>query len=308
MEQAKRTIKSKGAKKRELKTLVQGLLFTSPVIIGIIVFTYVPAVTAAVYSFFRYDGFSEMEFIGFKNYIDIFTRDPETAKVFFNTFIYAVISVPLSLLLGYLLALLVNNKLHGISGFRMLYYLPVIIPGVAAGILWRDIFNSEYGIMNRIFGLFGAHSQFFESASSSMATLIFTSVWSMGGGMIIWLAAFKNIPTELYESAKIDGANAFRRLISITLPMSTPMIFYNLVLSVIGSLQIFSTFIIAGGSGGRGVDNSLYFIAVKIYNDAFTRAGRMGYASALGIILFLVIAVLTAIMFKMNKWVHYLED
>ncbi|MDR1092733.1 MAG: sugar ABC transporter permease [Clostridiales bacterium] len=299
--------KRKRVAKRETVRRLQGVLFTLPVIVGIVVFSYIPAVQAFIYSLFKYDGFKTAQYIGFKNYADLFSVDRETGKVFLNTFLYAFVSVPLSLVLGYLVALLVNNKLRGVSAFRTLFYLPVIIPGVAAAVLWRDLFNSEFGVINRIFGAFGAHSLFFESEKTALATLLFTGVWGVGGSMIIWLAAFKNIPAELYESAKIDGANAFTRVVKITLPLSTPMIFYNLVLSVIGSLQVFNTFIIAGGSGGRGPENSLYFIALKIYNDAFTRGGRMGYASALGMALFAVIGLLILLVFKTNKWVTYTE-
>jgi multiple sugar transport system permease protein len=250
-----------------------------------------------------------MDPVGFKNYARVFATDRETGKVFLNTFLFAAINVPLGLVLGYLVALLVNNKVKGVSVFRMLFYLPVVIPGVAGGILWRDIFNSEYGVMNQIFTALGLPaSRFFEVPETAMATLIFTTVWGVGGGMIIWLAAFKNIPATLYEAAKIDGAGRFRQLLAITLPLSTPMIFYNLITGVIGSLQIFSTFIIAGGSNGKGPDDSMYFIAVKIYNEAFNSgAFRFGYASALGWVLFVIIGILTAVIFRSSKWVYYAE-
>ena len=148
--------------------------------------------------------------------------------MFANTFIYAAITVPLGLLLGYALALLANSKVPGISVFRVLFYLPVIIPAVAAGVLWKDIFSPAYGIFNQIIGVFGLHSMFFESAKSALPTLILTTVWSTGGSMVVWLASFKNIPQGLYEAARLDGASRFKQLLFITIPMSTPMIFYNL--------------------------------------------------------------------------------
>ena len=290
------------------KAYLTGFLFTLPVLVGIIIFAYIPAIQAFYYSFFKYDGLYLMEPIGFQNYVRFFTLDRDSAVIFLNTAVYTLINVPLSLVLGYLIALAVNNKLPGITFFRMLFYMPVVIPGVAAGILWRDLFDPSHGVMNQILGLFGMHSEFFESADSAMTTLIFTTVWSAGGSMVVWLAAFKNIPTELYESANIDGANAFKRFLNITIPLSTPMIFYNLVTGIIGSLQVFTTFIIAGDSGGRGVDDSLYFIAVKIYNEAFNTIGNMGYACAIGVILFIIIALLTMVMFKTNKWINYTEE
>lgn len=294
--------------KSQLKTDVAGYLFVSLVIIGVVVFTFIPAIQSFVYSFFNYDGFLKMEFIGFDNFLYMFQQDFEIGKVFANTFIYAAIIVPLGMILGYALALLANSKVQGISVFRVLFYLPVIIPSVASGVLWKDIFSPAYGVFNQIIGIFGLHSDFFESASSALPTLILTTVWSTGGSMVVWLAAFKNIPQGLYEAARLDGASRVKQLIYITVPMSTPMIFYNLVTGIIASLQCFSTFIIASGSGGTGPDNSLYFIAVKIYNEAFTRIGMMGYACALGWVLFLITFLLTMLVFKTSGWVQYAED
>jgi multiple sugar transport system permease protein len=294
--------------KRRLKINISGYLFTSSVILGVLIFCYIPAVQSLIYSFFEYDGFSTMNYIGRANFKRLFTTDIETLIVFRNTFLYAFISIPLNIVLGFCLALFANGKLKGISFFRLLFYLPVIIPGVVAGILWKDIFDSRMGIFNRILSPFGIQSTFFEQADTAMATLIFTNYWAIGGGMVIWLAALKNIPETLYESAGLDGANFLQKTFRITVPMATTVIFYNLVTGIIGSLQTFSTFIIASGSAGRGPDNSLYFISVKIYDEAFTRFGNMGYASALGWVLFAVIGVLTALVFKTNGWVQYMED
>jgi len=296
------------ANKSQIKTDIAGYCFVSLVVIGVVVFTFIPAIQSLVYSFFNYDGFLKMEFAGFDNFLYMFQQDYEIGKVFANTFIYAAITVPLGLLLGYALALLANSKVPGISAFRVLFYLPVIIPAVAAGVLWKDIFSPAYGIFNQIIGVFGLHSMFFESAKSALPTLILTTVWSTGGSMVVWLASFKNIPQGLYEAARLDGASRFKQLLFITIPMSTPMIFYNLVTGIIGSLQCFNTFIIASGSGGTGPDNSLYFIAVKIYNEAFTRIGMMGYACALGWVLFIVTFALTMFVFKTGGWVQYAED
>lgn len=296
--------------KRILRTNIQGYLFTLPIILGVAIFCYMPAIQSLIYSLFEYDGFNlkAENFIGFDNYIRIFSKDLETQKVFVNTIIYAIISVPLNIVLGYGLALLVNHKKTGVFVYRLLFYLPVIIPGVVSGLLYKDLFDTQYGIFNDILKVFGLEYTFFEDAATAMPTLIFTNLFQIGGGMVIWLAAFKNIPATLYESADLDGGNYFQKLIYITIPMSTSTIFYNLVTGVIGSLQIFSTFIIASGSGGRGPDDSLYFLAVKIYNEAFTRFGNMGYACALGWVLFVVIAILSALIFKFNGWVQYMED
>lgn len=298
----------KSAKNRKLKEYMIGYLFAAPVILGIIIYTYVPAVQSFVYSFFNYDGFYTMNYVGLNNFKVLLTIDPDFWTVVKNTFIYAVCVVPLSLIVGYLVALTVNNSMKGITVYRMLFYLPVIIPGVASGLLWLDLFEAgPTGIFNKLLEAVNLpRLAFFSKQETSMATLIATTLWGVGGGMVIWLAAFKNIPVSLYESAKIDGANAFMRTIQITIPLSTPMIFYNLVTGIIGALQVSSTMII-GGSSGKGVGDSLYFIAVKIYHDSFGGAFRLGYSSAFAWMLFAVIGLLTFIVFKTSKWVYY-ED
>lgn len=300
----------KAKRKIKLKEYAIGYLFASPVILGIIIYTYVPTFQALIYSFFDYDGFYTMDYVGFKNYHTALFIDPDTWIVVKNTFTYALITVPLNLVLGYLVALLVNTKAKGIGIFRTFIYLPLIIPMVASGLLWLDIFDtSSNGVMNNILAFFNIPAQtFFSKAESSMATLILTTVWSVGGSMVLWLSQFKSIPAELYESAYLDGANYVQKTLKITLPLSTPIIFYNLITGIIGALQISSTLII-GGVSGKGMDNSLYFISAKIYNESFRGAFRLGYASAISMMLFLVIGLLTLIVFLTSKkWVYYQGD
>lgn len=291
--------------KREWVKFFTGVLFASPVIIGILVFTYYPAVQSLYYSFTNYDMFNQKDFIWFANYEMIFTLDPDTWKVIANTLIYAGVSVPLNLVLGFLLAQAANFKIKGITLYRTLFYLPVIIPAVASGLLFVDMFQvGPSGIFNNILSIIGLPElTWFSSAKTSLASFIFMNVWNVGGGMIIWLSCFKQIPVALYEAAELDGANAWNKLVHITVPMSTPIIFYNLITGIIGSLQVSSSLIV-GGSSGKGVENSLYFIAVKIYNEAF-KSINMGYASAFAWVLFLFIALLTVLIFKRSKWVFY---
>lgn len=280
-----------------------------PVILGLLIFTFLPAIQGFVYAFFNFDGFSFGDFVKFDNFIRFFTKDRDTVYIFRNTFVYAIINVPLSLVLGYLVALLVNTKMKGVRVFRTLFYLPCVIPGVATALLWQDLF-AQNGIMNEILTSIGLPAaSFFSKASTSMPTYIWTTTWGVGGSMVLWLAAFKNISPTLYESATLDGANAFQKLIKITIPMSTSMIFYNLVTGIIGALQLFNTYIVAAGTNGKGEGNSLYVFAVKIYNTAFVGTNpQVGYASAIGIVLFVIIMILTSITFKTNKWVHYSEN
>lgn len=292
--------------KKFIKKNYEGWLFNLPLFIGLLLFTAIPVFTSLYYSLFETDGFT-YTFIGLDNYVKIFTRDRNILQVVQNTLTYAFISIPLNLVLSYLLAQLVNLQLKGVKAFRLLYYLPVIIPMVVSGLLWKDIYDPTYGIFNRILAWIGvAPFPFFFQASTSMFSLILMNVWGIGGGMILWLAAFKNIPKSLYESANLDGANAFQRFCHITIPMSTPMIFFNVVTSIIGTLQYNGTLTFAPRSG-RGVDDSLFTYAVKIYWEAFYR-GDIGYGSALAWLLLIVVGIITYILFRNSKWVFYGED
>lgn len=289
-----------------IKHNYSGWLFTLPLTIGILVFTIYPMVQSLYYSFYDYSGFNTFEFAGLGNYIQIFSGDNEYYKVLANTVIYAVISVPLMLILSYFVALLVNMQVKGVTVYRVFYYLPCMIPGVVSSVIWKDIMG-DAGALNTILGLFNIPpNTFFAAANTSMLAVIVMGLWGVGGGMVLWIAAFKNIPSSLYEAAKIDGAGVISRLFSITIPMSTSMIFYNLVTGIIGSLQINSTMVFAP-QGGTGMDNSVYFYAVKIYKEAF-EYHSMGYACALAWVLFLIIAVLTAVVFKTSRWVYYGEE
>lgn len=282
-----------------------GWLFNIPLIIGLVVFTLVPMVLSLYYSFFSINVDFSGTFVGFAQYKQVFT-DPVMGKVALNTFIFAIISVPLNLILSYFLALLVNSNFKFTGFFRVLYYLPVVIPAVVTGLLWKDLTDGTLGIFNQMLTMIGLDKfPFFAEARTSMASLILMNTWSVGGGMVLWLSAFKNIPKVLYESAKVEGANAFQRFYKITLPLSTPMIFYNAVMSIIGTLQFNGTITFAERYG-RGVDDSLLLYGVKVYWEAF-KSGNIGYGAALSWVLFIVIAILTFIMFASSKWVYYQE-
>ena len=281
---------------------IAGWIFCSPLIIGLLLFTFVPMFCSLFWSFYHFDGFT-LAPAGLYNFVHAF-QDEEVGQSALNTLIYACMNIPLNLVLSYFLALLVNNAHKFTRVFRVLFYLPVVIPAVVSGLLWKDIFDPTFGIFNKILNSIGLPSfPFFQEASTSMFSLILMGCWGIGGGMILWLSAFKNIPKDLYESAKVDGANAFQRFANITIPMSTPIIFFNLVTSVIGSLQYNGTLIFAPRSG-RGYDNSLYLYGVKIYWEAM-KSGNIGYASALSWLLCIVISILTFILFKTSKWVFY---
>ena len=208
-----------------------------------------------------------------------------------------------------MLALPLNKKIKGVGIYRVLIYLPVIIPVTVGGIIWRNFFDVNYGIANEFLVKIGFERfTFFTSSETAMFSFILTGLWTLGGGMILWLSALKNVPAELYEAANIDGASAFVKLIKITLPMCTPMFFYNLIMNVIGSLQTFGQVMTLTG-GTAGPDDSLLFYVFKVYNDAFNISAKtMGLACAESWVLFAFISLLTFLMFKTSKWVFYGEE
>lgn len=305
---AQKERKPRGHRQLEkLKANTAGWLFASPLIIGLLVFTAFPMIYSLVLSFMDFKPGISQEFIGFDNFIKIFTKDKEIGQVVINTIVYTFCSIPLNLVLSYFLALLVNNTHKFTKVFRVLYYLPCIIPAVVSAVLWKDITDPTIGIFNKILQGMGIPAfSWFSEASTSMASLLIMNLWSIGGGMILWLSALKGIPKTLYEAATIDGANRFQKFLHITIPMSTPVIFFNLVTSVIGTLQSTATLIIAPRAG-RGEEDSLYLYGVKIYWHAF-KEFDLGYASALSWLLCIAIGILTFILFATSKWVFYGED
>ena len=289
---------------KAVRNTVQGYVFLSPLIVGLALFTFYPVFKSLLYSFTDYSVFKEAEFVGFGNYVKAFSADSEMGKVWANTAIYAVVSIPLNLVLSYFLAVLVNREFACSRVLRVLYYLPVVIPGVVSGVLWKALLNDADGIFNQIFAAVGLpKNTFFSEAKTSMFSVIFMSLWGIGGSMILWLSAFRNIPDSVYEAAEIDGAGVLTKVFRITVPLSTSMIFYNLIMGIIGAMQINSTLIYAPRNG-RGYENSVYFIGIKIYREAFVR-WDLGYASAIAWLLFAVIAVLTGIAFLTNKLGYY---
>ena len=290
---------------KKIKDSVPVWIFVLPLVVGMLVFTLYPVLKSLIYSFHRYNDASVYEFIGFGNFRLMFTDDSEEIlKVFSNTFLYAIITVPLNLFLSYFLAVIVNQKIRGVNVFRVLYYLPVVIPGVISGVIFSQMFdNTNFGLFNSVLKSLGRSEPFpfFTSEKTAMFSAVLMNFWTIGASMILWLSALKNIPQGLYEAAKIDGAGVWTRVFKITIPMSTPMIFYNLITSIIGALQTNATMVYAP-NGGRGEGDSLYFIAVKIYTEF--ASGYYGYASAVAWVLFVVIAILTFITFKTNKWVY----
>ena len=293
--------------KKRIRGSVSGWLFVLPMTVGICVFTLVPIVQSFYYSFFNYDVVSVFDFVGFGNYIRVFTES-EMSKVVTNTLFFAAVNIPVVMCGSYLLALFLNVNVKGIKVVRVLYYLPCVMPAIVGGIVWSYLMrdNPETpGIFNQFLISLGLSSSAFFNAENLTAILsiVLMNLWSLGGGTIIWLAQFKNIPKQLYEAAEMDGAGAGRKFFSIPLPMSPPMIFYNLITTFIVTLQFNGTLTFAP-NGGRGNDKATYMFGLKIYHEAFRRY-NMGYACALAWVLVVAVGLLTGLVFKTNKWVQY---
>ncbi len=294
--------------KKRIKGSITGWLFILPTVFGICVFTLYPIIQSLYYSFFDYNMTSRFDFVGFGNYIRIFSNDSDMPKVVANTLLFALLNIPVTLCGSYLLALFLNVNLKGIKVFRVLYYLPCTMPAIVSGIVWSYImrYNVETpGLFNQMFSAMGLPmSRFFYADNfTAVASIVLMNLWSLGGGTIIWLAQFKNIPKQLYEAAEIDGAGTVHRFFAITLPMSTPMVFYNLITNFIVTLQFNGTLTFAPNTGA-GNNNATLMFGLKIYLEAFRRT-NMGYACALAWVLVVAVGLVTALLFKTNKWVQY---
>lgn len=282
-------------------------LLISPWLIGFIAFIVGPMIASFGLSFFETNLFS-WEWVGLKNYTTLFTTDA-TRSLFwvslYNTTYYVVLSIPLTMAVGFFTALLLNQPIRGQSLYRVIYYLPSIIPGIAASIVWLYLFQPEFGVINWLLGQVGIEKiRWLQDTRTAKLVFVFMSIWGAGGNMLIFLAGLQGIPTELYEAAKIDGAGAWRQLRNITLPMMSPTLFFVLVTNIIMSFQVFTNVYVMTGGGG-GPANSTMMYVLHLYLVAF-RQYRLGYASALAWVLFLILLVFTALIFRSSSlWVYY---
>ncbi|MBS7578158.1 MULTISPECIES: sugar ABC transporter permease [unclassified Enterococcus] len=280
-----------------------GLLFIAPWLFGICVYKIYPFIASFVLSFTQYNIVGSPKFIGFDNYIKLFTKDTLFLKSLFVTIRYVVISVPINLIVALIVAMVMNSKLKGISLYRTVYYIPSILGGnIAIMILWKFLFSNT-GLINQIIGgLGGSPISWFSSEYGTLFVIVLLHVWQFGSAMLIFLAALKEVPQELYEAAEMDGASYFKKFLNITIPSISPIIFFNLVMGLIGALQEFNApYMLTKG----GPLQTTYFIGLYIYDNAY-RLFNMGYASALSWVLFVIIMTLTAIIFKSSSyWVFY---
>ncbi len=282
------------------------LLFLSPWLIGFALFTAWPIGASLYYSFCRADFIHETRWIGMANYQRLL-RDPLLLKSLYNTFYYAAIFIPLSIALALGMAMLLNQHLPGMRAFRTIFYLPTLTQGVPTFVLWAAAFDPETGMINRVLrpvtGIFGADPpRWLLDPSWAKIAIVIVSLWSVGGMMLVFLAGLKNIPVHLYEASEIDGAGPARQFLSVTLPMLSPTIFFNVIMSTIGALKVFEVaFILTQGGPSHSTTFYVYYLFTKAFGQF-----QMGYACAMAWLLFVIVLGLTSLQIWLGrKWVHY---
>ena len=280
-----------------------GLLFISPWLIGVICFTLIPLLLAFAISFTDYNFLTAYKFVGFDNYVTMLTKDPLIWKSLGITLLYAIAVVPLQLFFGFILANLLNQKLRGIVVFRTIFYVPCLIVVISSSLLWKQMLETDFGIINYLFGLLGGNKvSWLASTGTIIASTVFINLWQSGKMIIINLSGLQAIPTSYYEAADLDGCSKLKQVFYITLPMMTPVIFMNLLLGLIGAFKTFTQIkvLTEGGPNNASLVYMLY-----IYKTAFVNF-KLGYANAMSVLLFIIVGALTIIVFRSSyRWVYY---
>ena len=291
---------------RDWRNLRLGILFVSPWALGFLFFTIYPLLSSLYYSLTRYDLLRPPVFLGFKNYTTLFFDDPHFWNVMYNSLYYVGLSVPLGVGAAFLIANLLNSDIVARSFFRSVIYIPSIVPAVASAMVWQFLMNVQYGAINGILRSFGFPIiPFLSSPGWAKPSLIVVAVWAQGAAVVIFLAALQDVPRSLYEAATVDGANLWHKFLNITIPLTSPIILFNLIMGLIVAFQEFTVpWLLTEG----GPMNSTEFYLIHLYRNAFEYL-RMGKASALAWILFLIIVAFSVIIFKSSaRWVYYGGD
>lgn len=302
------TLSNTGARRRswfrtpQAKRTLTGYIFIGPFILGVLFFVLIPTVIAAWLVFQDWNLIASPEYVGMEN-IARLGSDPvfwQSVKV---TTIYTVVAVPLGLVLSFVLALLINQPVKGIAFFRTIFYVPSLTPAVAAAVLWAWIFNTEFGLMNAALYYVGLPKiRWLQEPDWALTALVIMSLWGVGGAMIIFLAGLQGIPDSLYEAAEIDGAGRWAKLRHVTIPLMTPSIFFNLVIGIIASFQVFTAALLVTQGGPQ---NGTMVLVLYLYRVGF-RFLEMGYAATLSWVLFFIVLVCTYFVFKtVGQRVHY---
>lgn len=282
---------------------IEGYLFLLPWLLGFLLLTLGPVLASLSLSFTDWQVGLRINFVGLDNYVQMFTKDNQFWQSLQVTAVYSVMALPTGIVVALGMALLLNQQITGISIFRTIFYLPAVTSGVAVALLWSWIFNSEFGVLNWLLSLVGVEGPaWLLDPAWALPALAIMSLWGAGALMIIYLASLQGIPPSLYEAAQIDGANGFSQFRHITIPMLTPTILFNLV---VGIIAVFQTFTNAWIMTKGGPSYATYFYVLHLFNNAFGYA-RMGYASALAWVLFIIVLILTAVVLRSSQyWVFY---
>jgi multiple sugar transport system permease protein len=282
-----------------------GVLFAMPAILGFVIFILGPMVFSLILSFMNYTGVSSPKFIGLANYKDLFVTDIFFKNSLSVTFIYVLMSVPLNMITAFFIAFMLSNDIWGRSAFRLVYYVPTVVPLVSTSIIWMWLLDPTFGVVNYVTGLIGLPpSRFLFDEKLVLPTMALMGIWNIGASMLIFLAGFQGVPKQLYEAMEVDGGNSVHRFFHVTIPMMTPTLFFNLVVGCINGFQAFTqAFVITQG----GPNNKTNFLVLLLFKESFTNA-KMGKASTIAWMIFIIVMILTVINFKASKkWVYY-ED
>jgi len=285
-----------------LEETLSGILFAAPFLIGFVVFIAYPMLYSIALVFQNWDLLSPPVFVGFSNIVKVF-RDPVANLSLYNTAYYAILAVPIQLVIAFLLAMALNQPIKGRSFYRAGFYMPMIVPVVASAVIWQRVFHPEFGLLNEVIGWVGlAPRKWLWDPGLAKPSFIFMSFWMIGRQMVIFIAGLQNIPQSLLEAASIDGAGRLRQMLHIIIPLMTPIIFYNMVMAIIASFQIFAPAMLMTSGGPQ---NATLFAVLNIYRNAFEYY-NMGYASALAWELFLIVVGFTITQFYVSRrWVYY---
>ncbi|WP_070000214.1 carbohydrate ABC transporter permease [Cellulosilyticum sp. I15G10I2] len=297
----KQSLAKSGYKSRDN---IAGYIMLFPWLLGFVLMWFLPMVISVYYSFTNFNLLNEAQFIGFQNYIRLFTTDDKFWQAMKVTFTYVIFLVPLRLAFALFVAMLLNTKHKGLGLYRTVYYIPSIIGGsIAVSIVWRQIFGKQ-GVVMSLLAVFGIEQNvsMLGNTGTALAVIILMGVWQFGSSMLIFLAALKQIPYSLYEAAVVDGAKPWETFTKVTLPMLTPTIFFNLILQLVNGFRVFTeSYVITDGGP---LDSTLTYV-LYLYRRAFNYFD-MGYSCALAWVLVIIIAVFTIVLFKtQNNWVHY---
>ena len=287
------------------RNTINGVLFALPWLIGLLVFWIYPTIASAYYSFTKFNAVQSPEWIGFSNYIQLFTADDTFWLAVYNTAYFAIISIPLAIIVSFGLAMMLNAKIRFQTVYRTIYFLPTLVPEIALSLVWVSLFTPGSGLVNVPFDWLGIKGPCWLTCPAwSRPTIILLALWIVGQQVILYLAGLQDVPQDFYDAADVDGANFLHKFRHVTIPMMTPVVFFHLVTSVIGALQFFTVpYIMTGGTGFPA--GSLMFYSIYLYKNAF-QYFNMGYASAMAWLLFMVALLVTLVIFRSARmWVFY---